>query len=415
MAHVAKEMDREGFDLPLLIGGATTSRMHTAVKIAPGYRHDTVYVPDASRASGVVGSLLSAGLRGPFVARNQRDQERARESHRNKRTHAPLLPLDEARQRRSPIEWRDEEIARPEFFGVHTLRCFPLAEIIPYIDWSPLFHTWELRGHYPQILEDAEVGERARELFADARELLERIAHERLLEARAVYGFFPANSVGDDIEVYADPGRQHVRTILHTLRQQTDKTADPYHRALADFVAPRETGLPDSIGAFAVTAGIGIEKLIQAFERKHDDYRAIMCEALADRLAEAFTELLHHRARGEWGYGKGENLTLEELLREHYRGIRPAPGYAACPDHTEKRLLFDLLGAEDQVGMKLTESYAMIPGSSVCGMFLAHPESRYFAVGKIGRDQVQDYARRKGMPESEAERWLETILDYEIA
>ena len=413
MAHVARELQREGFDLPLLIGGATTSRTHTAVKIAPGYRHPVVHVLDASRAVGVVGSLVNGELKPEFVARHGREQEQAREKHRAQLEQRPLLELEQARARRTPIDWAHTEIARPSFTGVRELADFPLERLVPFIDWTPFFHTWELRGVYPRIFEDAVVGARARELFDDAQALLARIIGEKLLAARGVYGFFPAQSVGDDIELYADEGRGAVLTTFHTLRQQADKPAGQFNHALADFVAPRESGREDYLGAFAVTTGIGLEALCAQFERDHDDYNSIMAKALADRLAEAFAELLHRQAREDWGYGVGENLSYADLIRERYRGIRPAPGYPACPDHTEKRQLFDLLGAEERAGIRLTESFAMLPASSVSGLYFAHPEAKYFAVGKIGRDQVVDYHRRKGMDLAEVERWLGPNLNYE--
>jgi len=412
MVHVAREMEREGFRVPLLIGGATTSGIHTAVRIAPVYSHPVVHVPDASRAVAVAGSLMNAELRSAFEEKNRREQEQAREEHRARAAQRSLLPLTEARRRRVSIRWNEAEIAKPCFTGSRCLRAHPLDEIVPYIDWTPFFHAWELRGRYPQILEDSATGTRARELFRDARELLDRIVTHRLLEARAVYGFFPANSVEDDIEVYPDETRSGVRITFHTLRQQMDKSEAQPTFALADFVAPKHTGIADYIGAFALTTGVGLDELSRQYQRDHDDYRSIMSTALADRLAEAFAELLHKRAREDWGYGKGETLSLEDLIRERYRGIRPAPGYPACPDHTEKQLLFELLGVESAVGMSLTESFAMIPANSVCGWYFAHPESRYFAVGKIGRDQVIDYHLRKGMDLRTAERWLAPNLGY---
>jgi len=306
------------------------------------------------------------------------------------------------------------EIAKPEFTGVRLLKNFPLEQIVPFIDWSPFFHTWELKGVFPRILDDPSVGAQARKLHEDAQRLLERIVSRRSLRAHAVYGFWPANSVGDDIEVYADESRSRTLTLFHTLRQQSEKRAGQFNQALADFIAPRESGRIDCIGGFAVTAGIGLEERCAQFERDLDDYSSIMAKALADRLAEAFAELLHKRAREEWGYGLSENLSHEDLIKERYRGIRPAPGYPACPDHTEKRLLFDLLKAEENAGIRLTESFAMIPASSVSGWYFAHPESKYFAVGKVERDQIEDYARRKGMEVREVERWLAPNLNYWI-
>lgn len=413
MVHVAREMQREGFAIPLLIGGATTSRIHTAVKIAPAYEHPVIHVLDASRAVGVASSLLAPDSKPDFVQRIQNEQERDRVAHRAKREQKALLPIAEARRRHIPIEWRDEDIAQPSFTGLRVLNNFPLQEIVPFIDWSPFFHTWELKGNYPQILDDPQVGEAARDLFNDAQALLKRIVDEKLLTARAVYGFFQANSVGDDVELYANERRREVLTTVHFLRQQIDKAEGRYDSCLADYIAPRETGLPDYLGAFAVTAGIGIEDIVAFYKARHDDYSANLAQALADRLAEAFAELLHKRAREDWGYGKNEYFTNEQLVREEYRGIRPAPGYPACPDHTEKRTLFDLLQAEEKAGITLTESCAMYPASSVSGYYLAHPQAAYFAVGKINRDQAEDYARRKGFDLHTTERWLSPNLNYD--
>ncbi len=411
MIHVAKEMEREGFKIPLLIGGATTSKIHTAVKIAPSYSQPVVHVQDASRAVGVVGRLASDGRRAEFAEENRKEQDRLRHAYR---PHAQaLLSLEEARRRKPPLDWANGRPPRPSFLGVRVWDSAPLEEIVPFIDWTPFFHAWELRGTYPKIFDAGEVGVRARELYDDAQELLARIVREKLLTARAVTGFFGANSVGDDIEIYGDDSRSQLLGIFHTLRQQMEKSDGRYNQALADYIAPKESGLADYLGAFAVTAGIGIEPLLQEFERDHDDYNSIMTKALADRLAEALAELAHRCARKAWGYGKDEKLNLEDLLHERYRGIRPAPGYPACPDHTEKRLLFDLLGAEARAGIQLTESFAMFPAASVCGLYFSHPESRYFAVGKIGRDQALDYQRRKGMPLEWVERWLAPNLDYE--
>jgi 5-methyltetrahydrofolate--homocysteine methyltransferase len=413
MVHVAKQMTREGFQIPLLIGGATTSKAHTAVKIAPGYTPPVVHVLDASRAVGVVSQLISPELQAAFTEKNRIDQEEIRRAHQAKTTIRRALTLAQARERRTPIVWREADLARPAFTGLRVLDRFPLDQIVPFIDWSPFFHTWELRGRYPQILEDAQVGSKAKELFQDARTLLDRIVRERLLTACGVYGFFPANTVGDDIEVYRDDRRKEVLTTFHTLRQQAEKPQGQSNQALADFIAPKSTGLADYLGAFAVTSGIGLEGLCERFEREHDDYSSIMAKALADRLAEGFAELLHKQAREDWGYGKAETLSSEDLIRERYRGIRPAPGYPACPDHTEKRLLFDLLEVEKHTGIRLTETYAMYPASSVSGLYIAHPEAKYFAVGKIERDQVADYARRKGMDLQLVERWLAPNLGYE--
>ncbi len=414
MVHVAREMEREGFDLPLLIGGATTSRAHTAIKIAPGYHEPVVHVLDASRAVGVVSSLVSPEAKPNFTIENRKLQEALREQHAQKREQVTILPLAEARARALKCDWASAEIPVPAFTGVRVIENLPLRELVPYIDWTPFFHTWELHGRYPQILEDEVVGERAQELLADARALLERIVDEGLLTAGAAYGFFPANSVGDDIELYTDETRKTVLTTFRTLRQQLDKRqSDPTNYALSDFVAPKESGRADYVGAFVVTAGHGVEALARKYKEELDDYNAIMVQALGDRLAEAFAEYLHRQARAEWGYGAGEALTNEQLIREEYRGIRPAPGYPACPDHTEKRALFDLLSAEQNAGVELTEHFAMTPASSVSGLYFSHPQSRYFNVGKLERDQVEEYARRKGMTVRDVERWLAPNLAYD--
>jgi 5-methyltetrahydrofolate--homocysteine methyltransferase len=415
MVHVAREMERQGLAVPLLIGGATTSRAHTAVRIAPAYSGPVVHVLDASRAVGVVGQLKSAERRPAFDAENRGEQERLRGEHLARRSERPLLSLEEARRRRTKIDWAAYAPPRPCFRGARALEDVPLRELVPYIDWTPFFSVWELRGTYPRIFENPDWGPRAREVFDDAQAMLERLVDGAALRARAMYGFFPANAAGDDIEVYADEARGGLAGTLHTLRQQADKGEEEPSLALADFVAPRESGLADWIGAFAVTAGLGAEELAAAHERQHDDYAAIMVKALADRLAEALAEWLHRRARADWGYGKDESLSLDELLRERYRGIRPAPGYPACPDHTEKRLLFELLGGEERVGIRLTETFAMRPGASVCGFYFAHPQARYFALGRIGRDQVLDYHRRKGMDLRAVERWLAPNLAYDPA
>jgi 5-methyltetrahydrofolate--homocysteine methyltransferase len=412
MQHVAREMQREGFTTPLLIGGATTSRVHTAVKIAPNYEPPVVHVLDASRAVPVVGALVNPETRGNFALKNQGEQQRDRELFEASREQKKSLTLDRARANGAPIDWATTEIARPEFTGVRPLKNYPIERIVPFIDWSPFFHTWELKGVFPRILDDPAAGPQARRLYEDAQAMLERIVSRRELRAHAVYGFWPANSVGDDIEVYADENRSGVLTVFHTLRQQSEKRAGQYNQALADFIAPRESGRIDYIGGFAVTTGVGLEELCARFERDHDDYNSIMAKALADRLAEAFAELLHKRAREEWGYGRGENLSHEDLIKERYRGIRPAPGYPAQPDHTEKRSLFDLLQAEQNAGVRLTESFAMTPASSVSGLYFSHPDAKYFALGKIERDQVEDYARRKGMDLKEVERWLSPNLSY---
>ncbi|MGA8004985.1 MAG: methionine synthase [Burkholderiales bacterium] len=415
MAHVAREMQREGFSVPLLIGGATTSRAHTAVKIAPHYSGPVVYVPDASRSVTVVSSLLSSEQREPFVADVRADYERIRVQHREKTGPGPLHPIGEARRRGLKTDWDTYRPPVPRKLGLTVLRDYPLAELVPYIDWTPFFQTWELSGAYPKILQDPVVGEAARKLFADAQQELSQIVKEKWITANAVFGLFHAAQVNDDdIELYADERRLDVLMTWHNLRQQNHKPAGRPNLCLADFVAPKALGVPDYVGAFAVTAGGGIEARIAEFEARHDDYGAIMLKSLADRLAEALAERLHERVRREfWGYAADEKLDSNELVAEKYRGIRPAPGYPACPDHTEKRTLFALLDAERNADMLLTESCAMLPASSVSGFYLSHAEASYFAVGKIGRDQLEDYARRKGMDSTEAERWLAPYLAYE--
>jgi 5-methyltetrahydrofolate--homocysteine methyltransferase len=411
---VAGEMDRRGLKLPLLIGGATTSKRHTAVKIAPAYKHETIHVVDASRAVPVVGALVKAETREVLNRQNIRDQQEIREQFES-RAGTPLLTYEEACRHRLHTEWDDPHIAVPEFTGRRVLKNFPLAELVPYIDWSPFFHTWEIRGRYPDLLDDAARGPAAQELFANARELLREIVEKKLFAAHAVYGFFPANSDGDDIAVYADATRTKEMARLHTLRQQRDNRRGKPQLALADFIAPRDSGHVDYIGAFAVTAGHGCQELAERYEREHDQYNSIMAKALADRFAEAFAECLHKRARAEWGYGKNEKLSPEDLIAEKYRGIRPAPGYPAQPDHTEKPIIFELLQAGEATGITLTESFAMYPAASVCGLYFAHSESRYFAVASIGKDQVESYAARKGMKVAEIERWLSPILGYDPA
>jgi 5-methyltetrahydrofolate--homocysteine methyltransferase len=413
MAHVAKEMQRTGVNLPLLIGGATTSKAHTAVKIAPSYEEPVVHVLDASRAVGVVSSLINPVLKVDFSKKNRDEQAKLRHAHAATRERKPLLTIEEARKRRTPIEWKESDIAIPSFTGPKVLRDFPLERILPFIDWSPFFHAWELRGRYPAIFEDATVGPKAKELFEDAERLLKEIVNQKLIRANAVYGCFPANSIGDDIEVYTDETRTQVLTTFHSLRQQMEKQSGEYNHALADFIAPKSSGLKDYLGVFAVTAGEGVDELCKKFEKDHDDYSSIMTKALADRLAEGFAECLHKQAREDFGYGKTESLSNDDLIRERYRGIRPAPGYPACPDHTEKQILWKLLDVDKVAGIKLTESCAMWPASSVSGWYFAHPQSKYFAVGKLGRDQVLDYHQRKGMTLQEVERWLSPYLDYE--
>jgi len=432
MAHVAKELQRQGFTTPLLIGGATTSKAHTAVKIAPAYSHAVVHVLDASRAVGVASRLLNPELRAPFLESLAADYSKLRLQHAERKS-AVLLPLAEARRRRPVIEWNDEAPPKPCFTGVRVVAsdlsapdlsnapsapasALSLAELVPYIDWTPFFHTWELRGRYPDILAHPE----ARKLHEDALKLLDTIVEQRWLVARGVYGFFPANARGDDVALYTDDSRGQVLTTFHFLRQQMPKPVDQFNHCLADFIAPepasdsaRDGRSADYLGAFAVSAGFGLEAVCERFERQNDDYNSIMAKALADRLAEAFAEYLHRRVRREWGYGQAETLTPEDLIRERYRGIRPAAGYPACPDHTEKNDLWRLLEVEKRVGIKLTESCAMWPGASVSGLYFAHPEAKYFGIGKIGRDQMLDYQVRKQMDLGELERWLGPWLDYE--
>jgi len=413
MVHVAKEMERQGFTLPLLVGGATTSRAHTAVKIAPFYSQPVVHVLDASRAVPVTTSLLSEDGKDAFVAQYRADYDALRKAYAAPRK--TVVPLDTARARRTPIEWRAEDLAVPEFTGVRVLDDFPLATLREYIDWSPFFHAWGLKGIYPRILEDKQQGVEAKKIFVDGKALLDEIVEKKLITARGVYGFFPASAVGDDIELYTDETREKVMDRLYFLRQQSDREGSEPCRSLADFIAPKETGLADSIGAFAVTSGIGLKELCDRFRAENDDYNAIMAEALADRLAEAFAECLHKMARDAWGYGLAEGWSPAELIQEKYRGIRPAPGYPACPDHTEKGTIWRLLDVQAKTGMLLTESFAMWPGSSVSGIYFAHPEARYFSLGKIGRDQVVNYHERKGMSVAEVERWLGPNLNYDTA
>jgi 5-methyltetrahydrofolate--homocysteine methyltransferase len=413
MVHVAREMERQGFTQPLLIGGATTSRAHTAVKIAPHYSQPVVHVLDASRAVPVTTSLLSDDGKTEFVAQHRAEYERLRKAHASPR--AALVPLEQARARRTPIEWRVEDVPVPEFTGVRVLDDFPLATLREFIDWTPFFHAWELKGVYPRILDDERQGAQARQIFTEANALLDRMIAEKLITARGVYGLFPASAVDDDVELYSEDARDQVLERFHFLRQQAQAESMQPCRSLSDFIAPRETGLRDHIGAFAVTSGIGLKKVCDDFRAKHDDYNAIMAEAIADRLAEAFAECLHKRVRDEWGYGRAEGLSTDELIHEKYRGIRPAAGYPACPDHTEKGTLWRLLNVEANTGMQITESFAMWPGSSVSGLYFAHPQSKYFTLGKIGRDQVADYAGRKGMSVAEVERWLGPNLNYDPA
>lgn len=411
MVTVASEMAREKMNLPLLIGGATTSAAHTAVKIAPMYPGAVVHVIDASRVVGVAQQLLSKEKGAGFLEQLRRDQEKARKDFESRRSAQKLLPIADARKNAARFDW-SQDPEKPEFLGLRVYEDFPLAELVDYIDWSPFFHAWELRGRFPKIFEDPVVGTEARKLYEDAQVLLKRILQEKRLSAKGVVAFFPANSEGDDIVLYEDDRRKKVRARLHALRQQAARTDGQPNRCLADFVAPISSGKKDYVGAFAVTAGHGVEAWARELEKNHDDYQAILLKALADRCAEAFAEKMHEIARQAWGFGKRENLSKEDLIDEKYRGIRPAAGYPACPDHTEKRGLMALLEAEKNTGIRLTESCAMTPASSVSGLYFGHPEARYFAVGAVGRDQVEDYAVRKGVSRAEMEKWLQPNLAY---
>jgi 5-methyltetrahydrofolate--homocysteine methyltransferase len=445
MVHVAKEMQRLGLKIPLMIGGATTSKIHTAVKIAPVCDHPVVYVVDASRAVGVASNLLGAN-RERYAAEIREEYRALAEQRAANRREGKRVPLEQARQNRLKLhfgfaashtpplapggEGATENTCqagcctppipgylppKPSFLGTRVFEDYPLEELRDRIDWTPFFQAWELAGRFPAILDDEVVGSEARKLYTDATAMLDRIISEKWLKAAAVIGFWPANSVGfDDIELYTDDSRQQVRTTLHHLRQQMERPAGKPNLCLSDFIAPKETGVPDYLGAFAVTAGIGIDAKLAEFEAQHDDYQSIMLKALADRLAEAFAERMHEHVRKEfWGYAPNENYSNEELIKEAYRGIRPAPGYPACPDHTEKATMWELLQPDERIGLKLTESYAMYPTAAVSGWYFSHPQAQYFGVGKIGRDQVEDYARRKGWTLAEAERWLAPVLGYD--
>jgi 5-methyltetrahydrofolate--homocysteine methyltransferase len=412
MVHVGREMKRVGLQLPLLIGGATTSAKHTAVKIAPTYPAEVVHVLDASRSVGVVEKLINPEARTKLDAENRALQKQLVASH-EKRQDAKLVPYAEALARRFKTDWHSVDIPKPKFTGTRVLEDFSLKTLCDFIDWSPFFLTWELKGKYPRIFEDPQIGEPARKLFDDANKLLDEIIKKKLLSARGVYGFWPAATHGDEIVLYSDESRATELARLHTLRQQWERKGQDVFYSLSDFIAPVESGRADFVGAFAVTAGLGADELAAKFERDHDDYNAILVKALADRLAEAFAEFLHLEARCAWGFGRNETLSNEDLINEAYRGIRPAPGYPAQPDHSEKRTLFELLDAERAIGIRLTESFAMHPAASVAGLYFAHPKSRYFAVDRITRDQVEDYARRKAMSVAEVERWLAPNLGYD--
>jgi 5-methyltetrahydrofolate--homocysteine methyltransferase len=406
MSHVAKEMQRLGFTIPLLIGGATTSRTHTAVKIEPHYHGPIVWVPDASRAVGVCSNLLSDELKDNYVSGVREDYVKVREQHANKKG-VKLISLPTARKNATKIDWENYQPPKPTFIGTKSLSNYPLEELTPFIDWSPFFQTWDLWGTYPQILKDATVGEAAREVFENAQIMLKQIVSEKWLTANGVIGFWPANRVGDSIETYTDVSRSIKAETFHHLRQQNEKPTGNPNQCLADFIAPKASGIDDFIGAFAVTTGLGCDERAKAYEAAHDDYNAIMLKALADRLAEAFAELLHWKVRHEyWGYAKNETLSNSEMIAEKYVGIRPAPGYPACPEHSEKAPLFALLDAPAHAGITLTESFAMWPTAAVSGFYFSHPQSQYFAVGKIDRDQLADYAARKGWDIGMAERWL---------
>ena len=413
MVRVAGEMQRQGFSVPLLIGGATTSPAHTSVKIDPAYGGPVVYVKDASRSVNVAQTLIGGGG-AEFAAKIDREHGRRRERHKARGRRGALLTLTQARANKLTVDWTGYRPPVPQSPGVHRFDDYPLSELVDYIDWMPFFNAWEFHGRFPRILDDPTVGEACRTLYEDAQRLLTRLIDGQWLRASAVAGFFPANARGDDIEVYADESRQQVLARLHHLRQQRRKRADLHNDCLADFVAQRDTGVADYLGAFAVTAGIGLDECVARFEADHDDYSAIILKALADRLAEAFAERLHQIVRTElWGYAAGERLDNEALIAEDYRGIRPAPGYPACPDHTEKQTLWELLDVERHTGIQLTETFAMLPTAAVSGWYFSHRGSRYFAVGKLGRDQVGDYAARKGWSMQEAERWLSANLGYE--
>ncbi len=415
MVHNAKEMQREGFDVPLLIGGATTSKTHTAVKIAPGYEHPTIHVKDASRAVGVAQNLVSEKKRESYAKEIEAEHEKLREKHAGKQSRAKITPIEKARENRAPIQWEGYEPPKPSFTGVKALEDYPLEELREYIDWTPFFHSWQMKGSYPKIFDDPEKGEEARKLFDDAQALLDRIIAEKWLKTRAVIGLFPANALpNDSVEVYADESREEVLETFHFLRHQKERSEGRYNRSLSDYVAPKETGIEDHIGFFAVTTGIGAEECANSFREDNDDYSAIMVQALSDRLAEAFAEMMHEKVRKEfWGYAPDEDLSSKDLIKEEYTGIRPAPGYPACPEHTEKRTIWELLDVEENAGISLTESCAMNPPSAVSGYYFSHPDSEYFGVAEIGQDQVEDYAGRKGMTLAEAEKWLAPNLSYD--
>lgn len=414
MVHVAKEMERLGLNIPLLIGGATTSRIHTSVKIDPEYSNPVIHVLDASKSVNVVSNLLNKDGKHKFVESIKNEYKELRENHKRRTSEKEYIPINQARLNRFRIDWNDFDVKTPKKSGITLLNDFQLSEIRKYIDWTPFFLTWELKGKYPNIFENETYGKEAKKIFEDANKLLDKVIKEKLLQANGIVGIFPANSVEDDINIYSDNSRQGLLANLHTIRQQSLKSNNVPNIALADFIAPLESEKEDYIGMFAVTTGIGIEKLIEQFEKDHDDYNSIMIKAIADRLAEAFAELLHEKVRKEiWGYAIDENLTSEELISEKYIGIRPAPGYPAQPDHTEKITIWKLLDVEKNTSIHLTENLAMYPAASVCGIYFAHPESKYFTVGKIGKDQIESYSKRKGLSIKETEKWLRPILNYD--
>lgn len=414
MIHVAREMKKRNMDLPLLIGGATTSRLHTAVKIDPEYDGSIIHVLDASRAVSLAGDVISPQRRNGVKLEVKKEYEELRQQHQDRQNKKELLNIEDARKNKTEIDWEGYTPPKPEFLGTKSFENYPISELRHYIDWSPFFRTWMLKGKYPDILQDEEVGEHAQELFDDAQKLLDEIVGQNLLTAKSVIGFYPAVSYGDDVILYEDESRDKELTRFHFVRQQTKKRRGQPNSCLSDYIAPKETGLTDYIGFFAVTAGLGIEEIINKYKKTTDDYMVIMVKAVADRLAEAFAERMHERVRKEfWGYSDEENFSNDELIAEEYSGIRPAPGYPACPDHTEKRLLFDLLEVEKQAEIELTESFAMYPASSVSGIYFSHPQSRYFRVGIIGEDQVTDYAERKSCSKEEVEKWLSPNLEYD--
>jgi 5-methyltetrahydrofolate--homocysteine methyltransferase len=414
MVTVAKEMTKQGFDIPLLIGGATTSKAHTAVKIDPNYDNPVVHVNDASRSVGVMGELMNEESRNAFRQQTKAAYENVRVSRAAAAAGRRLLGIAEARSHREDFDWSDTVATPPSFLGPKVFDNFPIADLVDHIDWSPFFQAWEMNSRFPDILDDPKLSSEAGKLYDDAQRLLARIIDEHLLKANAVIGFFPAAADGDDVKLYATAERTGIMATLHFLRQQAGKSEARANFCLADFIAPLQSGVPDHIGAFITTAGIGLDELVARFEKDHDDYNSIMAKALSDRLAEAFAERMHELVRRRyWGYAPNEKLTAEELTREAYQGIRPAPGYPACPDHTEKATIWQLLEGDKSTGVRLTESFAMWPAASVCGYYFAHPQAHYFGLGRVGKDQIEEYARRKGMSVKEVERWLSPNLGYE--